>query len=221
MGKLALVVNDVLIGTSSVVTIIHCQIGLGDIGEGGHIFGIIGGDLGQLAYSLLHACGGLPSGMACCVVLCVSVHRCALSGVVLSRSIRFETRFHRPFKGAIDVFRPWEEPFLLIIALIAVLVDGEIPLLHLPRVFQPTNGRETSIILPIQIEELPPVTRDIQAMGVAYDGGIEVFHSGCNVRLDRVGYPSYGGASRARCALARTFLGIAALRLLRALYLNH
>src|SRR6266567_5895867 len=76
MGKIALVVNDVLIGTASVVTIIHCQIGRSDIGEGGHILGIIGGDLGQLVDSLLYACGGLPSVTACCVVLCISVHRC-------------------------------------------------------------------------------------------------------------------------------------------------
>src|SRR5262249_62048574 len=109
------------------------------------------------------------------------------------------------------MFRAWKEPFLLIITLIAVLVDGERPILHLPRVLQTTNGRETSIILPIQIEKLPPVARDIQAMGVANDGGIEVFHSGFDVRLDLVGYPSCGGASRARCALARTLLGLVAL----------
>src|SRR5215813_1235604 len=98
--------------------------------------------------------------------------------------IRFEPSFHRAFNGAIDVFRPWKEPFLLIIPLITVFVDGERPILHLPRVLQTTNGRETSIILPIQIEELSPVPRDIQAMGVAYDGGIKVFHSGCDLRLD-------------------------------------
>src|SRR6266567_2788537 len=85
----------------------------------------------------------------------------------------------------------------------------------MPCVFQPTNGRETSIILPIQVEKLSPVTRDIQAMGVAYDCGIEAFHNGCNVRLDRVGYPSCGGAS-----LHVASLGIGASRLLRALYLN-
>src|SRR6266699_1730845 len=86
MGKMALVVNDVLIGTSSVVTIIHCQIGRSEIGEGGHIRRIIGGDLGQLVDSLLHACGGLPSVMACCVVLCVSVHLCVPCLVLCSQA---------------------------------------------------------------------------------------------------------------------------------------
>src|SRR5438445_7908260 len=104
--------------------------------------------------------------------------------MLCSRGIRFETRFHRPFNGAIDVFRPWKEPFLRIIALIAVLVDGERPLLHIPRIFQPTNGRETSIILPIQIEKSALVTRDIDAMGVTYDGGIAVLNNGGDVRLD-------------------------------------
>src|SRR5215475_3674389 len=66
--------------------------------------------------------------------------------------------------GAIDVFAARKEPFLLIITLIAVLVDGERPILHLPRVLQTTDGRETSIILPIQIEKLPPVPKNIQAM---------------------------------------------------------
>src|SRR5438128_2524787 len=121
--------------------------------------------------------------------------------MLCSRGIRFETRFHRPFNGAIDVFLPWKEPFLRIIVLIAVLVDGERPLLHIPRIFQPTNGRETSIILPIQIKELALVTRDIHAKGVPYGGGIEVFHPSCNVRLDLVGYPSWGGAFRAGSAL--------------------
>src|SRR5215831_18133929 len=104
--------------------------------------------------------------------------------VFCSSRIRFETRFHRPFKGAIDVFTARKEPFLLIITLIAVLVDGERPLLHIPRVFQTTNGRETSIILPIQIEKPALVARDIDAMRVAYDGGIEVLNNGGDVRLD-------------------------------------
>src|SRR5262245_14183398 len=135
--------------------------------------------------------------------------------------IRFEPSFHRAFNGAIDVFRPWKEPFLLIITLIAVLVDGERPILHLPHVLQTTNGRETSIILPIQIEELAPVPSDIQAMRVAYDGGIKVFHSGCNVRLDRVGYPLGGCAFRAWVALGKTLLCLGALCLFRALYFDH
>src|SRR2546428_498023 len=80
---------------------------------------------------------------------------------------------------------------------------------------------ETSIILPIQIEELAFVPRNVQTMGVAYDGGIEVLNNGFDVHLDLVGYPSCGGASRAGCPLARTLFGILALRLLRALYLNH
>src|SRR5438093_3450223 len=80
---------------------------------------------------------------------------------------------------------------------------------------------ETPIILPIQIEKLSPVTRDIPAMGVAYDGGIEVFHSGCDVCLDLVGYPSCGGAFRAGFALGSALLGLGALCLFRALYLNH
>jgi hypothetical protein len=135
--------------------------------------------------------------------------------------IRFESSFHRAFNGAIDVFRPWKEPFLLIITLIAVLVDGERPILHLPRVLQTTNGRETSIILPIQIEKLAPVTRDIQTVGVAYDGGIEALDDGGNLRLDLVGYPSCGGTFRTGFALARTVLGLGALGLLRALYRDH
>ena len=103
-----------------------------------------------------------------------------------SRGIRFETGFHRAFNGAIDVFSPWKKPFFLIILLIAVFVDGERPLLHIPCVFQPTNGRETSIIPPIQIEKLALIARDIYAMGVTYGCGIEVFHNSCNVRLDLV-----------------------------------
>src|SRR5262249_49088279 len=126
------------------------------------------------------------------VRLCPSV--CALSSVVLSRGIGFEPSFHRPFNRAIDVFSSWKEPFLLIVTFIAVLVAGERPILHLPGLLHPTNGRETPIILPIQIEELALVARDIHAMGGAYDCGIKVFHSGCDVRLDRVGYPLCGGA---------------------------
>src|SRR6266571_3226664 len=135
-----------------------------------------------------------------------------------SRGIRFETCLHCAFNGTIDVFRPWKEPLILIIALIAVLVDGERPILHFPGVFQTTDGMETSIILPIQIEELPFVARDVDTMGIAYEGGIEVFHNGCNIRLDRVGYPSCGGAFRAGSALARAFLGLVALWVFRALY---
>src|SRR5262249_4056285 len=123
-----------------------------------------------------------------------------------SGGIRFETRLHRPFNGAIDVFFSWEEPFLLIITLITVLVDGERPVLHLPRVCQPTDGRETPRVLPIPIEKLAPVTRDIHAMGVTYDDGIEVFDSSGDVSLDLVGYLPYGGASRARAALGSVFL---------------
>src|SRR5262249_3912444 len=126
-----------------------------------------------------------------------------------------------PFNGAIDVFTTRKEPFLLIIPLIAVFVDSEIPLLHLPGVLQPTNGRETPIILPIQIEKLAPVTRDIPAMGIAYDGGIKVFHSGCDVRLDRVGYSSCGGAFRAGFTLGSAVLGLGALCLFWALYFDH
>jgi hypothetical protein len=79
---------------------------------------------------------------------------------------------------------------------------------------------ETSIILPIQVEKLALVARDIYAMGVAYDGSIKVFHSGYDVRLDRVGYSSCGGSFRAGRALARTFLGLVTWQLLRALYLH-
>src|SRR5215813_4900178 len=58
-------------------------------------------------------------------------------------------------------------------------------------------------------------------MGVAYDGGIKVFYSGCDVRLDRIGYPSCGGAFRAGYTFARTLFGLVASRLLRALYRDH
>jgi hypothetical protein len=60
---------------------------------------------------------------------------------------------------------------------------------------------ETPIILPIQIEELALIARDIHAKGVPYDCGIEVFHNGFDVRLDLVGYPACGGAFRAGFAL--------------------
>src|SRR5712691_2741153 len=91
----------------------------------------------------------------------------------------------------------------------------------MPRVFQPTNGRETPIILPIQIEILAFVARDIYAKGVTDYCGIEVFHNGCNVRLDLVGYPSWGGAFLAGSALGSALLGIGALCLFRAVYLDH
>ena len=87
-------------------------------------------------------------------------------------------------------------------------------------VFQTTNGREASIFLPIQIEKLALVARDIYAMRVTYGCGIEVFHYGCDVRLDLVGYPSCGGAFRAGSTLGSASLGIGASRLLRALYLD-
>src|SRR5712691_3414023 len=138
-----------------------------------------------------------------------------------SRGIRFETRFHCAFNGTVDVLRPWKETIIIIIALIAVLVHGERPILHLPGVLQPTNGRATPIILPIQIEKLALVTRDIHAKGVPYGGGIEVFHHGCNVRLDLVGYLSCGGAFLAGSALGSALLGLATWRLFRALYLDH
>jgi hypothetical protein len=77
-----------------------------------------------------------------------------------------------------------------------------------------------SIILPIQIEKLALVPRDVQAMGIPYDGGIEVLDKGFDIGLDLVGYPACRSAFRAGCPLARTFLGIVALRLLRALYLD-
>jgi hypothetical protein len=79
---------------------------------------------------------------------------------------------------------------------------------------------EPSIILPIQIEKLTLVTWDIDALGVAYDGHIKVLDDGCDVRLDRVGYPSCGGAFRAGASLGRTALGLVALWLFRALYLD-
>jgi hypothetical protein len=72
-----------------------------------------------------------------------------------------------------------------------------------------------SIILPLQIEELALVARDVQAMGVPYDGGIKVVHNGGDVCLDRIGYPSCGGAS-----LHVASLGLVTLWLFRALYLN-
>src|SRR5712691_11847155 len=143
------------------------------------------------------------------------------SVTLCSRGIRFETCLHRSFNRAIDVFSPWKEPFLRIIALIAVLVDGERPILHLLRVLQPTNGMETPIILPIQIEKRALIARDIQTTGIAYGGGIEVFHKGCNVRFDLVGYASRGGAFLARAALGRAALGSRAWWLFRALYLDH
>src|SRR5438128_909977 len=74
MCKIALVINNMLIGRSRMVQIMHFKIGGSDIGEGGHILRILCGDLFQLVDSLLNACGGLPSVMACCVVLCVSFH---------------------------------------------------------------------------------------------------------------------------------------------------
>src|SRR5438552_11745866 len=49
-----------------------------------------------------------------------------------SRWIRFETSLHRALQGPIDVFDTGKEPFLRIVTLIAVLVDGERPLLHIP-----------------------------------------------------------------------------------------
>ena len=48
-------------------------------------------------------------------------------------------------------------------------------------------------------------------MGVVYDGGIEVLDDGCNVRLDLVGYPSWGGTFLDRSALGSALLGIGAL----------
>jgi hypothetical protein len=75
---------------------------------------------------------------------------------------------------------------------------------------------ETPIILPIQIEKRALIARDIQTTGIAYGGGIEVFHKGCNVRFDLVGYASRGGAF-----LARAALGSRAWWLFRALYLDH
>src|SRR5438874_9300623 len=86
MYKMALVINDVLIGRFRLVQIMHVKIGGSKIGEGGHILGIIGGDLGQLVYSLGNACGSLPSVTACCVVLCVSVHRCVPCLVLRSQA---------------------------------------------------------------------------------------------------------------------------------------
>jgi hypothetical protein len=202
MCKLALVVNDMLIGRSRLVQVMHVKIGGSEIGKGGHRLWIIGGRPAPTCGFALVRLWRSPKryGVLRRVVhLCPSV--CALSGVGLSRGIRFETRFHRAFKGAINVFRSWKEPFLLIIALIVVLVDGERPLLPIPGVFQPTNGMETSIVLPIQIEKLALVARDIPAMRVAYCCGIEVLDNVLDVRLDLVGYPSRGGAFRAGFAL--------------------
>src|SRR5712691_1544445 len=138
-----------------------------------------------------------------------------------SRGICVETRFHCAFNSTVDVSRSWKEPLLIIIAFITVLIDGKGPILHLPRVFQTTNGMLTSIILPIQIEELPLVAWDVDALGVPDGGPIEVLDDGFNLRLDRLGYPSCRVAFRAGGALSgRPWFGLGTLRLLWALYLH-
>src|SRR6266568_475082 len=86
MGKLALVINDMLIGRSRLVQVMHVKIGGSEVGEGGHRLRIIGGDLCQLVDSLGNTCGGLPSVTACCVVLCVSVHLCVPCLVLCSQA---------------------------------------------------------------------------------------------------------------------------------------
>ncbi len=58
-------------------------------------------------------------------------------------------------------------------------------------------------------------------MGVAYDGGIEVFYNGCDVRLDLVRYPTCAGTSCAGFPRGRAALGRMALWLFRALYRDH
>ena len=53
-------------------------------------------------------------------------------------------------------------------------------------------------------------------MGVASDCGIEAFDYGCDVCFDLIRYPSRGGAF-----LARAALGIVALGVFRALYIDN
>src|SRR2546428_2716464 len=138
-----------------------------------------------------------------------------------SRWIRFETSLHRALQGPIDVFDTGKEPFLLIVTLIAVLVDGERPLLHITRVFQTTNGLEASVVLTIQIQKLSSVARHITAMRIAYLCGVKLLHRYFHVCFDFVRYPWLGTASLGRATPGVTLLGVTILRLFRALYLDH
>src|SRR5215468_5819841 len=61
------------------------------------------------------------------------------------------------------------------------------------------------------VSKLALITRDILAMGVAYDGGMKVLDDGFDLRLDLVGYPACGGAFRAGFALGSALLGLGTL----------
>ncbi len=79
-----------------------------------------------------------------------------------SRGIGFEPGFHGSIHCSGDVFCAREEPFIRIVSLLAVFVNGEFPISDIVGVGQATDGPHATVIVSIEIEVTSPVSGAIK-----------------------------------------------------------
>jgi hypothetical protein len=86
---------------------------------------------------------------------------------------------HGALDGAIHFFCSREHPLLWVVAFIAVLVDGELPVLHVTRVGQPADRSEPASVFVPQVQMRTPVVGHIVRPGLALQLlDVEASHDG-------------------------------------------
>lgn len=80
--------------------------------------------------------------------------------------------------------RTRKEPFIWIIAVLAISVDGELPLIHLARICQSADRAGAAIIEAIEIEMGAAKARDIVVVRIFEDGAVEIGDDFINLSFD-------------------------------------
>ncbi len=98
-----------------------------------------------------------------------------------------QTGPHRAFGRAVQLLGAGEEPLVRIIALVAVLIEGEVPLIERARVGEATDAADLPIVAPIQVEEAALLARLVDDVGVREDLLVKRGDAGRHLGLDRFG----------------------------------
>jgi hypothetical protein len=111
----------------------------------------------------------------------------AASAVSSIRGIGGHAGAHRPFDGAVELRSSWKEPFVRIVALIAVAVDSERPAVQRPRVREATDGTDLPVVTALQVQVGAAIARQVIDVWILEDRTVKRGDAVRDLGLDCVG----------------------------------
>jgi hypothetical protein len=88
------------------------------------------------------------------------------SALTLRSRVSLHSRLHRPFNRPIHTLAAREHPLVRVVAVVAILEDGERPATFPAQVLQPADGSDGARVVPVQVEEPAFEAWDITVTGL-------------------------------------------------------